>query len=241
VKGLNFKRTNQINNGAAVDLRQTMSWKLWIRAAEILVTAVLAISLTTAWRAERADRARLAGELASAKQSLTQADDRQHTRDSQLLQTLATLAIDKRNVTTPTQIIRELPQYLNLPTPLTLQPSSPSQAPSQPPTKPDTQADTSPSTTAPPKNRQQGQVIIPAEDLKPLYDFTLDCKACQARLSATQADLTDEKAKTATLTKERNEAITAAKGGSIVRRITQAAKWLAIGAAAGAIAARAHH
>jgi hypothetical protein len=31
-------------------------------------------------------------------------------------------------------------------------------------------------------------VIIPAEDLKPLYDFTLDCKACEAKLSATQGD-----------------------------------------------------
>src|ERR1700731_537890 len=84
-----------------------MPWKLWIRAGEILVTAVLAISLIAAWRAGRNDRANLAAELATAKQSLAQADDRQHTRDSQLLQTLATLAADKRNVTTPAQIIRE--------------------------------------------------------------------------------------------------------------------------------------
>jgi hypothetical protein len=206
-----------------------MSWKLWIRAAEILVTA--------AWRAERADRARLAGELVSARQSLAQADDRQHTRDSQLLQTLATLAIDKRNVTTPTQIIRELPQYLNLPTPLTLQTAPPS----QPPTKPDTHGAASPGATDLAKHNTQTQVVIPAEDLKPLYDFTLDCKACEARLSAAKGDLTDEKSKSATLTKERDAAITAAKGGTILHRITRAAKWLAIGAAAGAIAARAHH
>jgi len=213
-----------------------MPWKLWIRAGEILVTAILAISLIAAWRAGRNDRANLAAELATAKQSLAQADDRQHTRDSQLLQTLATLAADKRNVTTPAQIIRELPQYLTLPTPLTLQPA-PS---SQPPTKPDSHGDANPGATDPAKHNQKTQVIIPAEDLKPLYDFTLDCKACQAKLSATQGDLTDEKSKTATLTKERDAAITAAKGGTIFRRITRAAKWLAIGAAAGAIAARAH-
>jgi hypothetical protein len=69
----------------------------------------------------------------------------------------------------------------------------------------------------------------------------LDCKACQTKLTAAQADLTDEKTKTATLTKERNEAVRAAKGGSVLRRVTRAAKWFAIGAAAGAIAARAAH
>jgi hypothetical protein len=84
------------------------------------------------------------------------------------------------------------------------------------------------------------QAILPAADLKPLYDFALDCKACQAKLAAAQADLTDERAKTAILTHERNEALQAAKGGSLLRRIARNAKWLAIGAAAGAIAAKAH-
>ena len=87
----------------------------------------------------------------------------------------------------------------------------------------------------------QTQAVIPAEDLKPLYDFTLDCKACQAKLAASQGDLTDEKAKTVVLTKERDAAVRIAKGGSILRRIARAAKWFAIGAAAGAIAARAAH
>ena len=84
------------------------------------------------------------------------------------------------------------------------------------------------------------QAVIPTEDLKPLYDFALDCKACQAKLAAAQADLTDERTKTAVLTRERDAAVRAAKGGSLLRRIARNAKWLAIGAAAGAIAAKAH-
>ena len=84
------------------------------------------------------------------------------------------------------------------------------------------------------------QAILPAADLKPLYDFAIDCKACQAKLVAAQADLIDERAQTAVLTKERNEAVRVAKGGSLLRRIAHNAKWLAIGAAAGAIAAKAH-
>ena len=83
--------------------------------------------------------------------------------------------------------------------------------------------------------------VIPREDLKPLYDFALDCKACQAKLAASQSDLQDEKAKTATLTKERDEAVRAAKGGSAWRRVTRAAKWFLLGAAAGIVAAKAHH
>jgi hypothetical protein len=39
--------------------------------------------------------------------------------------------------------------------------------------------------------------------------------------------------------KKRDAAIRAAKGGSVLRRIARAAKWFAIGAAAGAVAAKA--
>ena len=82
---------------------------------------------------------------------------------------------------------------------------------------------------------------IPAADLKPLYDYILDCKACQAKLTAAQSDLADEKTKTATLTKSRDEAIKAAKGGSVLQRTARALKWLALGAAAGFLASKTHH
>ena len=81
--------------------------------------------------------------------------------------------------------------------------------------------------------------MIPSADLKPLYDFALDCKACQSKLTAAQADLADEKTKTTTLTKERDAAVRTAKGGSTLQRAVRAAKWLLIGAAAGTLAARA--
>jgi hypothetical protein len=85
------------------------------------------------------------------------------------------------------------------------------------------------------------QAVIPAQDLKPLYDFSLDCKACQAKLAACQADLADEKLKTSALTKERDRALQIARGGSSWQRISRAAKWLLIGAAAGAVAAKNAH
>ncbi len=120
---------------------------------------------------------------------------------------------------TPKQIVRELPSQISLPSPIVLQ--SPPASPNSP----------SPQTNA----------VIPAEDLKPLYDFTIDCKACQSKLAASQGDLADERKKTAALTHERDDALRIARGGSAWRRIGRAAKWFLIGAAAGAVAAKTAH
>ena len=222
-----------------------MPTRLWLRLAELLIVATLAIAVLAAWRADRRDRAQLAADLAAAKQLLAQADARQHDRDAHLEQTLASIAAEKRNVTTAAQIVRELPQQISLPMPITLQTPDPLSKPqketcsSGPVCGPEGLESTLPRTN-PTSNVPAAQAILPIEDLKPLYDFALDCKACQAKLAAAQADLADERAKAAVLTRERDEAVRAAKGGSLLRRITRNAKWLAIGAAAGAIAAKAH-
>ena len=113
--------------------------------------------------------------------------------------------------------------------------ASSDQSPQRTATPPNGKTPPNISPDTPPAN----QVILPSQDLKPLYDFALDCKACQARLAASQADLADEKTKTVSLTRERDAALHAAKGGSLLRRVARAAKWFAIGAAAGALAAKA--
>jgi hypothetical protein len=202
----------------------------------------LATSLFLAWRAEREDRAKLAVQLATSQQSLTQATDRQQSRDADLLQTLANIATQKRQIQTPQQILQALPQQIPLPQPITqappqLQTSVSPNAAAQP-------ASTTDSSTAVAAHSQklaapEPQAVIPSADLKPLYDFALDCKACQAKLTAAQSDLADEKSKTAIMTKERDEAFRVAKGGSTLQRVARAAKWLLIGAAAGIVAARA--
>ena len=190
-----------------------------LRLAALIIVLAFAVAIYGAWRADRRDRSQLESELAATKQLLAAADTRQHDRDAQLAQTLATLAAEKRTTVTPAQIIHDLPSQLPLPSPIVLQ-----SAPALP---------NSPS----PKNN----AIIPAEDLKPLYDFTVDCKACQSKLTTAQANLADERQKTTALTRERDDALRIARGGSLIRRITCAAKWLLIGAAAGAVAAKAAH
>jgi len=196
-----------------------MTPNFWLRFVALIVAVVLGVAVVQAWRADRRERSQLASELAATKQLLAAADARQHDRDTQLAQTLATLAAEKRTIVTPAQIVRELPSQLPLPSPIVLQ-STPA----------------SPSSPSP-----QTNAVIPAEDLKPLYDFTLECKACQAKLTSAQGDLSDERQKTTALTRERDDALRIARGGSAWRRIGRAAKWFLIGAAAGAVAAKTAH
>jgi len=235
-----------------------------LRLAEILVPALLAITILVAWQADHRDRVQLANQLAAAQKTIAQASASQHERDSLLNQTLAQVRAQKRAVVTPAQILKALPAALSLPAPITIQsqanPTTPaaSLAPQPIPggatataeatasasaigsTAKSTESTRIPSTPTT-KSGQAPDAILPAADLKPLYDFAVDCRACQAKLAAAQSDLNDEKTKTAALTKERDDAVRTAKGGSALRRIARAAKWFVLGAAAGAIAAKAAH
>ncbi len=216
-----------------------MPYRFYIWIAAALLGALLCLAVFHAWRADQRDRAQLAAELAATKQLLAAADARQHDRDAQLAQTLTALAAEKRAIVTPAQIVRELPKNIPLPAPIVLQ-SNPQTEPTGEQASAQPQFPTGKSAGGDQQSGQR-QAVLPMEDLKPFYDFTLDCKACQAKLAAIQSDLTDERTKTAALAKERDQALRIARGGSAWRRIGRAAKWFLLGAAAGALAAKAAH
>ncbi len=197
---------------------------------------ILAVSIVFAWRAAQREQAQLQAELKATQQALADANERQKTRDEALNKQLGKLALQKAAVTQPAQILKALPDVLPLPTPLSLE-QPPSQLPSAPgPTQGSMNSGPSADGNALPPYSPVAKVEIPATDLKPLYDFALDCRACQARLAAAVADLKDEQTKTETLSRERDDALRMARGGSVVRRVVRAAKWFVIGAAAGAVA-----
>jgi hypothetical protein len=213
-----------------------MSLRIWIRLAAFLTSLVLGVAIFQAWRADRLDRTQLAQDLTTTRQELAQASERQKLRDAQMETVVAQLEEQKRLVTTPAQIVRELPRQIGLPAPLVLGPAGANVTIAQVP------GETQNLPEGPiAKQGQTGQVLIPDEDLKPLYDFALDCKVCQARLGAAQSDLADEKLKTEALRREQDNALRIARGGGTWRRVVRAAKWFVIGAAAGAVAARAAH
>jgi len=218
-----------------------MPVRIWLKLAEILVPLLLAFAIYVSWQADRRDRAQLASQLAAAQKTFTDAAASQHDRDTLLNQTLAQIAAQKQIAVSPAEILKDLPGALSLPVPIALQAvGAQTDAAPNPIAKQGVPGQTSTLPNNPsPKSDQPADAVLPAADLKPLYDFALDCKACQAKLAASQSDLTDEKTKTAALTKERDAAVRAANGGSVLRRIARAAKWFAIGAAAGAIAAKA--
>jgi hypothetical protein len=207
------------------------SLHLALSAIALLIAAVFFFE----WRSERQDRARLQSEMAQAAQSLQRATASQAERDKQLTDSLARLDDLKSTVKTQQQILARLPDILPLPTPIHTLSAEEVQSltigigASQGPPK-----------TGVPDGPKPAITTLPSEDLKPLYDFAVDCKACQAKLTAATADLADEKTKTQSLGRERDAALKLARGGSLRQRVGRALKWLAIGALAGAVAAKAH-
>lgn len=187
-----------------------------------------------------------------AQRALEEANAREESRKAELDKQLKQLQKEQSAVQKPEQVLNALPDVLPLPTPLVLGDAGSS------PTQPLRSGTGNGSNGAPPDAAKaaagtqkavvggrgenaaalsQG-VRLPAEDLKPLYDFALECKACQDKLAAAQADLKDEKSKTQALSRERDDALRAARGGSVIQRVARAAKWFAIGAAAGAVAVK---
>lgn len=219
--------------------RNSMPRKTLFVASLVFALATAAF-LVRSWLEAHDDRLALQATLEAQKQIIAAADQREQQRAAALQTSLAEIAALKRDVRTPEQIVRELPQYLPLPAPIQLvQPQSAQQGTGSQPEKGTTLAEKPiPRGIAPNATDLTPGLAaeFPAEDLKPLFDFVQDCRACQAQLASARSDLGDERAKSAALEKERGAAIRAAKGGGIWTRVKRNVKWLAIGAAIGALA-----
>jgi len=285
----------------------------FVSTVAILAALVVGGIALRSWLEAHDDRLQMQATLDAQKQLIVAAEQREQQRATELKDTLAQIAELKRNVQTPQQIIRELPQYLQLPQPIQLTPAASAQAisaagtPAQQgsgmgastaPTgaaqarpadgtpvqqgtgagattpapaslsdwlEPQLSLDAAngttanapsanaPSANAPSANASAANattprgasaasaVQFPVEDLKPLYDFVQDCRACKAQLDAARADLTDQRARSAAVAKERDAAIKAAKGGSFWSRLGRNVKWLAIGTGIGVVLAHTTH
>jgi type II secretory pathway pseudopilin PulG len=208
-----------------------MTLRRTIELAAFTLALLAATMAIHAWLTSRDEQMRLAATLAQQKQLLDAADSRERARQSTLDQTLAEIQNLKRTTQTPQQIVATLPNYLPLPQPITLAPGAAPTGPSQQGISPSPKGPTSSSTPVPPGLPNAPAAQIPAADLKPLYDFIQDCRACQAQLAAAKQNASDDAAKIAALTTQRDAALSAAKGGTFWRRLRRNAEWFAIGAA----------
>ena len=198
----------------------TLKRRLPATLLTITATGLLALGIVAArsWLAAHDAAVRLAATMEVQEQALAQANERQRRRNAALSTTLAGIAQAKRRVNTPAMAALEIPQLLPaLPEPLMLEIPPPTPEQPEPP----------------------AEATVPQADLKPLYDYLQDCRACEASLTVTRDDLADERTKLAALTVERDAAIRAARGGGFWSRLRRNTKWFVIGAAAGAIAATA--
>lgn len=89
---------------------------------------------------------------------------------------------------------------------------------------------------------------LPAEDAPQLKLYVQTCEECKIKLPSVTAQLGKSEQEKQLLandllarTQERDQWKTAAKGGSTWQRIKKGAKWFVIGAAVGAVAAKAAH
>jgi hypothetical protein len=196
----------------------TLRHKLEIAGA--LIALVIIGIVGGSWIGAREESIRLKATLDAQNSIIAEAAKREDAREATLRDSLAQLEDLKKRTQTPTQVIQAMPQVLPLPQPITLN-------------LPAALAQGQPNLAG----VQPGQsATIPAADLKPLFDFAASCKECQAKVLVLQQDKVDDAVKIGGLTKERNAAVTAAKGGSKLQRIKKAAEWLAIGIVAGAAA-----
>jgi hypothetical protein len=237
-----------------------------IELAAFGVALLVAALATHAWLASHDEMQRLQSTLTAQKQVIDAADSRERARDTALNDTLAQIAKLKRATQTPEEILRELPKYLPLPQPVTLvasdAPAAPplrqgTALPREPPPPIATRLSQAPAvapspsltpTLAPAPRSPQNAAIaagpsgpvaqIPAADLKPLYDYVQDCRSCDVQLAAAKQGSADDASKIVALTRERDAAITAAKGGSFWRRLRRNALWFLVGAAGGYVAAK---
>jgi hypothetical protein len=203
-----------------------MTLRGWMKVAALLIAMVAGVSVYVAWRGSQREQAQLKAELQATQKALTDADTRQKARNTELEKILAGFNAKKAAVQKPEQVVKALPAVLPLPAPILDVPVANAGTSNAP-------GGGKASASTPKSN-----VLLPSADLKPLYDYAVDCQECRARLSAAQGNLVDEQTKTQALTKERDSALQAARGGSVLRRVARAAKWFAIGAAAGAVATK---
>ena len=213
-----------------------------VAAVAFAVAIAAAVVGARSWLDEREQRVQLAATVASQNSIIAAAEKREQDRAQQLADTLKQIANLKATVQTPQQVIREIPQYLPpLPQPLqTIPPMDSAQHSGQTPQQGTAgSAGTAQGATA--QLPSAPDVRVPAGDLKPLFDFVQDCRACQAQLAAAQQDASDEREKNAALTKERDAAVKAAKGGGVWSRTVRVVRWVAIGFGVGYLARAATH
>lgn len=199
-----------------------------LEIAGAIVALVVAAILGGAWLGAREDAIRMKATVDAQQQLIAttakQAKDLQDAeveRDKLTAANVAVLAAAAAKQVTPAEIATWLPKQLAGPQPITFTIPTP------------TAANPTPNATA----------SIPQADLPALRDQIEKCQECALKLAASQADVSsrDERLTLAgeqlsAMSKERDAAVKASKGGGFWSRAKRTVKYVVIGIAIGAVA-----
>jgi len=197
-----------------------------------LIAVVIAVVIAgRVWLEQHDDRLRLAATLQQQDVVIKRAAASQQARDKTLADQLAAIAHERQQVLTPAQIATAVSQAMRLPQPITITlPPTPAQPAAKGVEKPERTSGSLPAAPVP------QTVSIPTLDLPALRAYTLGCQETDAKLTACESDLTDQKIQTRSMKVERDAALSAANGGTFWRRAGRAAKWTVLGIAIGVAA-----
>jgi len=211
-----------------------MTLRAKIEALAAICMLIAGALIVRSYLDARADQLRLQatiaaqqGIIASAQRQMQSLDAAAKQRDAQTLATIAAMQQAVARVQSPQQIASWIPPQLPTPAPLAVNiPSA-------------TAANPAPDAIA----------KIPQQDLPAIRDMIESCKECSVKLNAAQQDLAskDQQLRLAgeqlsATQRERDAALTAAKGGNLWRRIRRNALWFLIGGATAAtLGGVAHH
>jgi uncharacterized coiled-coil protein SlyX len=181
--------------------------KIYIPAIVVLI--VLAVLIGSAWSAHVKDEARRDAVIHEQEETIADLHEAMDKRQAELKQQLSELEGRKQSVikvpSSAPQIIREM-----IPTPIQQTAAI--------------EKDTLPNAPV---------AVLTKQNEIDLAQFALSCKECDTRLQAVEADKADQTKQIAALTTERDAAMKAAKGGSVLQRLRRNAKWFVIGGLAG--------
>jgi hypothetical protein len=200
-----------------------MTLRAKIEGLAAICMLIAGVLIVRSYLDARADQLRLQGTIAaqqgiiaSAQQQMQSLDAAAKQRDAQTQATIAAMQQAVARVQSPQQIASWIPPQLPTPAPLAVNiPSA-------------TAANPAPDAIA----------RIPQQDLPAIRDMIESCKECSVKLSAAQQDVAskDQQLRLAgeqlsAMQRERDAALTAAKGGNLWRRIQRNALWFVIGGA----------
>ena len=186
-----------------------------LAAALALVLSLAGVSgilLWQSWRAASADLAQMQATLVDQQKIVAESNVRLAQTQTELTAKLKDIDTLRRTVTTPVQIIREIPQQIPGVQPIIMQ------------------APAAPGEPAPPAVAQ-----LPLDQLRALFDFALACKETGANLEGCRAEVKELGVQIKAVTVERDAAVQTAKGGSRWSKVKSGLKWAAGGAIAGAV------